>query len=62
MESCEALTPDEHLRRFGEALEQERLAFGKQCEAIELQRKALEMRRERWEKQKAAWPGSLLKS
>jgi len=54
-ESLEALTPDEHLRGFGEALEQERRAFRKQCEAIELQSKAHDLRREGWEKLKAVW-------
>jgi hypothetical protein len=53
VERCETLTSGEHFRRFGEALEKERLAIGKQRVAIELQGKALDLQAEKWEELKA---------
>ena len=49
MESCEALTTDEFVRRFTAALEKERRAFEKQREAIRLQGMALDLRAKRWD-------------
>ena len=44
MESFNATTTDDYLRRFGEALRQERRAIEMQREAIELQRRAFDLR------------------
>jgi hypothetical protein len=57
VESCEALTTDEHLRHFGKALEKERRAFEKQREAIELQREVLGLRAKNWEELQAKSAG-----
>lgn len=57
IESCEVLTTDEHLRRFGETLTKERRAFEKQREAIELQSTALDLRAKSWEELKAKSAG-----
>ncbi len=44
--SLDAATPDERLRVFGRAVEQERLAIEKQREALELRRRAWLLRSE----------------
>lgn len=48
MKSFEALTTDGFLRRFGEAIEQERRALEKQQEAVALQIAAFDLRAKRW--------------
>lgn len=57
VESSDALTTDEHLRRLGEAIKNERLAFEKQREAIEMQSKALALRAKSWKELKAKSAG-----
>ena len=57
IESCEALTTDEFVRRFTAALEKERRAFEKQREAIKLQSMALDLRAKRWDELKAKSAG-----
>ena len=57
VESSDALTTDEHLRPFGDALKNERRAFEKLREAIEMQSKALDLRAKSWEELKAKSAG-----
>ena len=57
MESCEALTTGDFVRRFTAALEKERRAFEKQREAIRLQSTALDLRAKRWGELKARSAG-----
>ena len=57
MESFNATTTEDYLRRFGEALRQERRAIEMQREAIELQRMALELRAKGWKEFKAKAAG-----
>ena len=53
-ESFNVTTTEEHLRLFGEAVAEERLAVEMQCEAVELQREAYDLRVKGWAKLKAA--------
>jgi hypothetical protein len=56
-ESFDAPTTEEHLRLFGEAVADDRLAFEMQCAAVELQREAYDLRAKGRAKLKAAQGG-----